>query len=209
MSNSLNENIVYDLCIDAYRRFNLTPPKAVNKDITRTYQWRSIQKLTSNLNAANFDVESAKKFISVSLSNAYKKKMLKKGFALFLQHNLNDIYNNEVDVINKSNDSVVQTLMKNKLWFDNNVHDDLLFRPSHRVYCNITKWFNQGHLSDVFIALSRSCGKALLELASIDPNERSSLPSMSKIFQYRNRFLSDPLVYNQIKSIMSSDLVSY
>ena len=93
-----------------------------------------------------------------------------------------------------ANDSILSTLEPIKKWYDSQVGSDplrtLLQRNGYDTMSNIVTWYQAKRLTDHFIALSKTCIKAVMRLQN-DQVEARLLPTPVSLYLLRSEFLSD------------------
>jgi hypothetical protein len=67
------------------------------------------------------------------------------------------------------------------------------------------KWYGERRLTDLYLSLSASCGKALARLARSDPAERAEVPNQSRLYLTRMGFLQDQAHRREAKRILGGD----
>lgn len=200
---------VYGWCATAYLQHGIKIAFPANTDPRKTYQWRYLNSLVNKLNEWEFDDETSKKFIAIAVSQAKQKKVLNKGLACFLQSNLLDICYRKLTAQAKEDCSKLDALKQMKTWFDLQTGDKdplrcLLHRSSPRAFSNIVMWHQSNRISPLFIALSKSCSKAVFQLQSNDI-ESNLLPSLSTLYLTRVNFLSESNNLNFVSTLFGTD----
>lgn len=200
---------LWDVCKEAFQRrsINLTYPTGT--DFTRTYQYKYLQSLQRHLSDWHFDDDLTIAFIDIIAGYAKKHNLLKKGLAIFFQRNVLDICRAEFKRRIEEQRSVLSAVSNVKVWLEQQCQSEhsslmliLIKRQNKRAYPNIVKWFISGQLPAVFLAISRSCIRALSKLSA---EERCLLPKDSSLYSLRLYAIADCGIADELRSIMGND----
>lgn len=186
---------IWDWCSAAYLRQGMLIRFPSNTDPHKTYQWRFATSIAKKFEEWNFDDITAKKFIDIAVSQAKQRGVLKKGLAALHQSNMLQICYQILTSQQKDNIDHLQALENMKMWFDSKIGhksslDVLLARRESRALPNIIIWYQAHLITDLFIALSKACTKAVFRLQNNDVDS-NLLPSITSLYLLRAEFLSE------------------
>jgi hypothetical protein len=201
---------IWKLCQDAFalHGIRLTFPK--NTDPHKTYQWRYVSRLTRKIDEWGFDKPTAKAFIDFSVGYVSERKLLHKGLSVFFQSNMLDVCYNRMKKHSDRMSKRVGQFNLSHMFITAKckgrpITKVLLDRESFDSFRNITRWFESGDLSAIYLATSIGCTKALSALATIAPNERSLLPPESELYCLALNASKDDDFRSQTKTILGND----
>lgn len=202
---------IWEWCRDAFSQYGIKLSFPLNTDPSKTYQWRFAKSIANKFDAWNFDEETSKKFIHIAVAHAKSKNILKKGLAALHQNNMLEYCYKVLTSQQLEFNSQIETISRMKLWIDSKIGDNdpmkvLLNRQDKRSLPNIIIWYQSSQLSDVYIALSKSCSKALNKIT--DMSEKRLLPSISALYLIRSEFLSEANNKRQILKILGKDIAN-
>lgn len=184
---------IWQWCSAAYLQHGFKIKFPTSTDPRKTYQWRFVRSIAEKFVEWEFDEATAKKFIKIAVGQAKVRGVLKKGLAALHQSNMLNICYDILTNEKNEYDSILSTLEKMKEWFDRNVGilpiKKLLERQSGALP-NIIIWYQGSQLSDHFLALSKSCHKAVMSLQH-DQMEARLLPSPTSLYLLKAEFLAD------------------
>lgn len=201
---------VWNWCSDAYLRNGQKLSLPANTDPTRTYQWRYARTIAEKFAEWEFDDNTCRKFIDLAVKYAKQKGVLRKGLAVLHQSNMlnicHEMLRDELHNSKRSQDSL--EAMHN--WFRKQIGTNrpievLLERPRDGAMCNLTQWYRARRISELYLAISRSCCKALARLEKLDPDERSMLPKVAKLHMLRRNLVRDLETFKKAKQILGKD----
>lgn len=201
---------IWQWCHDAYLRRGrrLSFPKKT--DPTKTYQWRYLEALERRLSEWGFDDDLAKRFIDVAAAYASERGLMAKGLAIFFQSNILAVcyrrlqeelvrIDQTLDTIGRAQSFVQQQAGQRSL------QAAMLARASLGAYSNIVQWYQAGHITDLYVALSKSAMASLAQLAKTRPSERLILPAATTLFIVRSSFLRESGVRQKAMNILQDD----
>lgn len=201
---------VWNWCSDAYLRNGQRLSFPANTDPTRTYQWRYVKSITERFVEWEFDDDTCRKFIDIAVNYANQRGVLRKGLTVLHQSNMLDIcykmLQEEKDTTRQSQDSL-ETVHK---WYRMQIGNRkpievLLQRPNIGAMCNLTQWYRARKLTDKYLAVSKSCSRALGRLAKVDPDERLMLPKATKLYSLRSDIIKDLDTLKLARRILGKD----
>jgi len=200
---------IWDWCFEAYLQqgMRITFPK--NTEPSKTYQWRFAKSIARKFREWEFDDATCIKFISIAVAQAKQRRVLKKGLAALHQSNMLDICHKILTSQDNDNKGQLESLISMKSWIDKQIGNStplevLLHRRDTRSFPNIIKWYQASKISELFISLSRSCNKAVIELQN-NTIEKRLLPSFSSLYLLRSEFLSESHNVKVTKPLFGND----
>lgn len=201
---------VWHWCRRAYLRhgINLSFPK--NTDPTKTYQWRYLSALATRLEEWEFDDRLSVRFVDTVVGYAKRRGLLRKGLSIFQQSNLLRVCYEQLRIADANEQANIETVARTRRWLESqrkslSLVSLLLQRDTIGAYPNIVKWFQAGMLTPLYLALSRSCGTALLKLERQNETERALLPPASTLLLLRTEFLNCPERKLEIRDVLKDD----
>ncbi len=206
-----NIDTIWQMCTQAYLQIgNRKLAFPAQTDRTKTYQWRFLERLNNKFTEWKFTDALKKEYIEAAVTHAKQYKLLDKGLALLHQSNIMKLcYKHVTDKVQRVENSLDTVIRVRKFLVEqmpNGItYKGLLHRQSIGSATNLTRWYQAGHLPALFIAISRSCGLAVSELAKSDINERKVLPNDSSLFILRHTFLGEPGIKLKLRSILQDD----
>lgn len=211
MTDEITDQDVYTIwqwCFEIYLQYGIKIAFPANTDPKKTYQWRYALGIAKKFKEWELSEEASKLFIRIAVSHSKQKGTLKKGLAALHQNNLLDACYRIVLKQSKEQESIIDSLERMKAWYDNKIGSGdplavLTYRKSPRSLANLTQWFQSNSISDLFIALSKDCSKAVSRLNnSIDSQ---LLPKQTSLYMLRHEFSADAGNLNKISSIFQRD----
>jgi hypothetical protein len=201
---------IWNWCSDAYLRNGQRLKLPANTDPTRTYQWRYVKSIAERFVEWEFDDDTCRKFIDIAVDYANKRGVIRKGLAVLHQSNMLDICYKmlleEKNTVRQSQDSLDMVHKWFRMQIGNrNPIQVLLQRPQVGAMCNITQWYRARKISDQYLAISRSCCRALARLEKIDSVERSMLPKATKLYSLRSEMSKDLKTFKSARRLLGND----
>ena len=198
---------IWQWCSDAYLRngHRLTLP--ANTDPHKTYQWRYLTAISSKFDEWEFDDQTAEKFINLAVDYAKRLDLLRKGLAVLHQNNIltkcYEMLQDEVD----SDQRAIDMLKRSREWVDKQrgeipLIDIMLFRANEGGFCNLAVWYRNNKISDLYLALSRSCCRAL---ATLNGFESGVFPSKARLYMMRADLSKNVHVLKAARRILFDD----
>lgn len=199
----------WELCVETYLQYGrkLSFPKS--SDPRKTYQWRFAKALAIKFEEWQFNEEDAKNFVKIAVAHAKEGNRLNKGLAALHQGNLIQICYDKLKKDADNSNMSIDSLIKIKKWLDAKIGfadpvTVFLHRKTPDVFCNLVVWVQASCVSTLYLALSKSCGKALAKIASHDEYERKLLPTSIELYKIRHEFLND-FNLKQVKTLLQKD----
>lgn len=177
-------------------------------DIRKTYFYRSLHKYADKCyNDLGLDNRMTRILTYDVVEYAAKNKLLNKG-ALILQMDLVGLCYNSIKNLIEEEDSLIVELQRCKTFLDEQISDknnhvQLMIEPmSDGGLPRIVYWYQLGYLTSTYIALSKSCLKAVSLLKDVD-----DFPKQIELFKISSQILATDLV-DRISAVIGSDLRS-
>lgn len=203
-AQAISEDEVWSWCFDAYllEGIRLRFPKS--SDYTKTYQWRYVKAITKKFNEWNLNEESCKKFISVAVEFARRKRVLRKGLSVLHQKNIMQLCYDEMILEIESLDNKNMALIKccdqySSLGFSS-FSSYLKSKVNPRALSNLTSLFLARKMPLEFMSLNKvtmECYKTL------DDSEKALLPSLAQLYICRKRMLDGSFDQEIIKRVIN------
>jgi hypothetical protein len=202
---------VWNWCVNSYYRHGVNLRFPANTDCTKTYQWRYVTALSRKFDQWGFDEAEKERFIDLVAGYCQDHGLLRKGLSVLHQQNLLDSCYKQMQQQHGLAASAADVLASSERWISEHVlagsrTQQLLQRSRFNGYCQLTIWHNAQKLSELYLALSRSCGKALNMLNVSHPHERQQLPSAGRLWILRTSFCKDIGNVASARQIMAGDL---
>jgi hypothetical protein len=201
--------MVWDWCSDAYLQHGIRLKLPANTDHTKTYQWRYARSIAKKFAEWDFDEPTAKQFIQIAIRHCKNAGVLRKGLASLHQTNLLQVCYDQLKGRVESNGQSIESIAYIHSWLQSkssgNLLQDLLDRNDPDEYCNIVKWVNASKISRLYLALSKTCGKALARLGKSHPDERMLLPKTTTLYMLRSEFIEDSENLKNVKKVLGND----
>lgn len=180
-------------------------PKCSDK--TKTYQFRWTKSFLTKCGELGLDDKTLRILIGDIVNYAKAKKLLDRGTQVLCMGNVTDICYQGLQDLEDDEASLIEELRSCRAFLHEQVNDkDILVRKligSDSGGCsNLLYWYNLGHLTEVYMALSKSCNQALSRLPK---GEREELPSSFTLLRICTHTVSDDLL-PQLTAVMGSDL---
>lgn len=200
----MNITEVWELCRDIYSLHGRVLSFPQGTDPAKTYQWRYLTVLTKRLQEWDLDRELSRRYIEIAVEYAVANRLLKKGLALFFQPNLQQLFHDQLRADMTGLGRTMGSLTDSGAWV--RAHGGpsvLLKRPNALGYCNLVKWYQAGKVTELYLALSRTAGRAM---KTMRPADRSVLPSSYRLCLLRTQFLTNQSNRESALVIMGGDL---
>jgi hypothetical protein len=180
-------------------------PKCSDK--TKTYQFRWTKSFVSKCDEMGLDDKVVRILIGDIVNYAKAKKLLDRGTQVLCMGNITDICCQGLQDLEDDEASLIEELRSCRAFLRERTGDkDILVRilveSDSGGLSNLLYWHNLGHLTEVFMALSKSCNLALSRLPK---GEREELPSGLTLLRICTHTVSDDLL-PQLTAVMGSDL---
>lgn len=203
-------NNVWDWCSRAYLRQGRKLRLPQGTDRHKTYQWRYVHKIAERLVQWGFDDAVSQRFIDTAIDYAKEKGLLNKGLSILCQNNIMELCHDRLQTEIDQNDDKVTALQRQHNWLSAKVGTrpivpTLLARPRPDAYCNLSRWYNERSLSELYLSLSASCTTALNRLSVSHPSEREELPGRNRLYLARVCFCQDIQLLRAAKQILRGD----
>jgi len=199
---------VWEWCSEAYIRYGRKLTFPANTDPIKTYQWRYVKSIAKKFDEWEFDEPTSRRFIDIAIERSKMLGIMHKGLAALHQGNLLDICYKILQEESSGNDQLIDSLVDSRKWVVGRVNGSdtieiLLDKSNPDAFCNLVKWHQASKLSELYLSLSKSCGRAIKKLENT--NERKLLPSMARLYKIRNNFYQDVSNQKRSKEILGKD----
>ena len=180
-------------------------PKCSDK--TKTYQFRWTKNFVGKCEELELDDNLTSILIADIVKYAKSRNLLDRGTQMLCMGNITDICIQSLQDLDDDEASLISELRSCQGFLHGHSNDkDILVRKlvdtSSGGCSNLLYWYNLGRLTEVFMALSKSCNQALARLSDM---EREELPSRFELFRICNHTVSRDLL-PKLRAIMGSDL---
>jgi len=180
-------------------------PKCSDK--TKTYQFRWTKSFVKKCIELGLDDKIIHILIADIVNYAKSKRLLDRGTQILCMGNITDVCCKGLQDLADDEASLIEELWSCRTFLRDRVSDkDTLVHKlveSETGGCsNLLYWYNLGHLTEVFMALSNSCNQALAKLSE---GEKEELPSSFKLLRICTHTVSGDLL-PQLTAVMGSDL---
>lgn len=192
---------------------NISFPK--DTDPSKTYSWRFLSKFIDDYDKLGLDDSMMNPIIEQLIREADHRKMLRCGISILSKFDLLQLAHDKlkyelqqqkhiIDEIIKSH-QFVSTQLDQKRTKDPclTIEQMLSYQPNRRSYANITRWFESGYLALGYIAISRSCKRAISKL---DEQQQQIFPDPLQFMAVRLRLLSDQQHVGRMRQLLGKDL---
>lgn len=202
---ALTSDEVWELCHDIYMNHGVKLSLPANTDRTRTYQWRYVTLLASKFDGWGFGHEMAERFLEIVVVYAKKRKLSNKGLSVFCQSNVLDVCLKTLKTELEIGDGEVYGLVRSHEWLNGTgaTVQDLVKCERYGAHTNLVKWYRAGKITDLFLSLSRTAGKAIRRLPE---DEREHLPTSVRLYLMRDHFLMQPENRKRALAILKEDM---
>lgn len=200
------ENVVLRLLQKSLLRYGRSLALPKNTDVTKTYGWRFLESFVKRLDDLNIDCRYYGVIINALVDYAKKHKLLNRGFAILSKSDLLELSVSALqnDIKNKRNK--MTSIAKAHQFLDKEsggkLHETLSKRIRVGSYTNLTRWYEQGHINNEYIALSKSC---VLTMRKLDKNERDMLPHPIDLLKLKYKLFADKDLIDKIVALMGDD----
>lgn len=201
---------VWNWCSDSYLRhgIRLAFPKHTKPE--KTYQWRYCRALVAKFGEWDFDDDTAVRFIDIAVKHAKNIGMLRKGLAIFHQSNMLHVVHDMLHAESMLYVQSLDTIGATHKWLRQQIGDGqpcemLLRRSKAGALCNLAIWYHANKIPALYIALSKSCYRALATLEKQGMDERDQLPKATDLYRLRSDFVQDINNLKQARCILGDD----
>tara|TARA_R110000751_G_scaffold15863_2_gene50988 strand:- start:549 stop:1232 length:684 start_codon:yes stop_codon:yes gene_type:complete len=198
---------VWEWCSEAYIRYGRKLMFPANTDPTKTYQWRYVKSIAKKFEEWEFDEVTSRRFINIAIERSRTLKIMHKGLAALHQGNLLDVCYKILQEESSDNSQLICSLADSKKWVASHVDgkgtiEVLLDKSNPDAFCNLVKWYQASKLSELYLSLSKSCGRAIKR---VNGDEVEMLPSATRLYKIRNKFYQDVSNQKRSKEILGKD----
>lgn len=170
-----------------------TPPE-------KTYKWRYLTAFVCKIDEWEITDDVAFDIIDEMVRIAVRRGMIKKGLALLHADKLLIEACDNAKVAQETHASEMERFKQDYELVSNG---DLMHKDNPKSLPNIVKWYMQGKLSRTYLATSKRCHEAMMQLK---PIERAMLPNGKDLLSTRMMVNSKIPLKRQLKSVMGNDM---
>lgn len=201
---------IWNWCSDAYLRNGQRLKFPTNTNPINTYQWRYVKAIAQRFEDWQFDDDTCRKFINLATKYAKDKGVLRKGLSVLHQSNMLDICYEMLQREKQFNDQSSNSLESIHSWLQRKFGDEkplrvLLDRPREGAMCNLTQWYKANRITEQYLAVSKTCCKALARLGRTHPEERRLLPKQTRLYLLRCDIARDVKTLKKARMILGTD----
>lgn len=202
----------YKMLKQSLRRYNRSISFPKNTDPSKTYNWRFLSKFIDEFEKIGLPEYVLSSVIDTVVIEASNRGILDYGVSILTKIDVLKAYNkklereltDEVQMINniiRTHEFLVHQHKQN----NNECMTKLLANRIHnRAYANITRWNQSGELNIGYIAVSKSCKKALKML---DKDELTLYPSPMEFIKIRITITCNKTSLQRLKALLGDDLI--
>lgn len=154
---------------------NVKPPRA--QDFRKTYTYRPVKKFAEQCADWGLDERTTKMLVYDIVKYGARQRILDKGVNMLTMGTVLDICRQSIKDAIEADAILTNELTLCREFLNKNGKDSPVKTLTEPVtiggYTNFVYWFNQGRLTPTYVALSRTCLRALI---AIPEGERSELP---------------------------------
>jgi hypothetical protein len=201
---------LWEICQQAYLRHGRKLQFPSDTDPKKTYQWRYLSRIAEKFDEWDFDEQTIEKFIEVAVRHAKEVGVLHKGLAALHQKNLMELCYESLQSEEETSNQQLAALRVTKNWLVGKIGKKdpvkvLLARPEVDSWPNLILWYQANKISKLYLALSRSCYKALHTLEKQNSDELILMPKTSDLYWTRKDFVASLEDEKQAKTILQND----
>jgi hypothetical protein len=178
-------------------------------DLTKTYQFRWTKSFCNKCyNEFDLDDKTVHALVYEVVRYAKSRNVLDRGTQILSMGNMADIcYKTIIDMMDEEH-SLINEIQSCHEFLSEQVNGkDKLVRIlghfSTNGYPNIVNWYLLGHITDVYLALSKSCTRAL---SSISDDKKEGLPSSFESLRLCSHITLDKELLPKLRELLGPDL---
>jgi hypothetical protein len=198
---------LWHLCQTAYLRHNIRLSFPKDTAPERTYQSRYLASLAQRLEAWDLSESLHARFIDTVAKYAVSKGLQRKGLSIFMQKNILEECCKRMVATQDDDDTKVAIITEThqRLASYADKVTTFLARKTFGGFTNLTEWYQQKTIGDLYLAISRPCTIALYKLSVSDRVERSMLPPVAQLYVLRNKLLKNAELQSRLRDILGND----
>lgn len=180
----------------------MVPPK--NTPLKLSYVWKNIEKLTKKMIEWKFSREEADKYIEIVSQRIKAQPSKTKNMQVALREEMLQYCYKQLTERKEAEDDLILKISKSHQYLKSVSNGDiarhLMSRHKPGALPNIVLYYQRSILCKQYLAFSDECKKVLSAMMSMNPSERSFLPTDANLqyismYQYKSKS-------TQIKSIL-------
>lgn len=178
-------------------------------DKTKTYQFRWTKKFCDRCyNEFGLDDKTVKALVYEVVGYAKSRKLLDRGTQILCMGNVADIcYETITSMMDEEQSLIYEMQSCHRFLYDQVSNKDNLVRNlkklSENGYPNIVNWYHLGHITDVYLALSKPCRRVL---SSLTDEQREGIPGNFELLRVCTHVTSDRDLLPRLRKVFGSDL---
>lgn len=199
---------VWKWCCEAFNANGKILRLPGNTQPHKTYSWRYATRLAQRLEEWDFDDATSERFIRTAVTVAKESKLFHYGLQALLRPSIVELCYLRLKQEEQKKTSLIRIIENTRRALIAKEATDpyaLLQRQSVFSYCLLTKLYQEGTITDVYLPFSMSCHRALAVLSRTNTRERSLLPSRADLFALADGFKQDTDFIQQIQEALIDD----
>lgn len=179
-----------------------------NTDPRKTYSWRYLQNFVERMDVMGLDETVYQPMIDAIVKYAHDHKLLSRGVAVLAKQEILDLCRAKLETEVEERVAILRNVSGSHEFLlekakGSNILDVLIKRPNRYAYSNIIGWLDAGSLSLAYIAVSKTCRRAM---RSLQPDELNRLPSRTELHKMRLMLISDSMLLPELRRLLGNDL---
>lgn len=180
----------------------------VAQDRTKTYLHMWLSKFSKWAIEHELDDNTTERVVLALVKYAKRNGILKKGASILQHERIYEIALSELDEQDEKEESLFFSIKRSRDYLVENGTDPIVeylaYRKGIGEYPNIVKLYQSGYLTKHFIAVSKTCRKAL---GVISKNVRGMLPSDRELLKINQLVILNKKKLISVRRIMKDDLL--
>lgn len=206
----LDPNVIWELCRSAYAANGLKLAIPANTPLHKTYQWRLIVSLTAKLESYGFDLASAAIFLKCCAEHIRERSLQYRGLSVLLQQSMLTSCYERITRMQAELKEQITWLSSTKKFITEHAtrstaFEIMVLKQSLAQPCNLVRWYQAGHVSPLYLVLSRTGAMAVTRISKKWPREREHLPKDSELYQIARRVGNDNILREECKNVLAED----
>lgn len=176
------------------------------KDRRKTYLWRQLRSFSEAVNG--FDDVLIRKILRIIVDYSYENQLLQKGASILCRSDIFQICQKKLAEELKQDDEFVKEVKMCEVFLlkhqgTQSRYDALMNKRDTNRSSNLTCWYGSGRITKTFLAISKSCCRAI---SKMDEKERCGLPNDIELIKLRERCLRSGYRREKLQDLMGEDL---
>lgn len=208
--NDVTREITDELVLTIYSWFQ-SAMRSVGRDaklpqarnVANTYPFRATKLFAERCyNELGLDDKTIRGLLYDIVKYAAKEGILSKGAQMLVMGTITDICRKSIEDTIEAEANLALEIQRCKQFMSTVGHENLIEPVSVGGFSKFVYWFNLGYITPTYVAISRSCMKALNALPASDRNE---LPSDSELLRICTHTVANDTV-DELRKMMGTDL---